>query len=76
VLGEGVRVRLRTQLVQERRRPFDVAEEQGDGAGRSSRRTAQSSAGPELASSQRSTPANGSSPGVSVRECHPNPEPD
>ncbi len=34
VLGEDVRVRLRTQLVQERRRPFDVAEEQGDGAGR------------------------------------------
>jgi hypothetical protein len=34
VLGEDVRVRLRTELAQERRRPFDVAEEQGDGAGR------------------------------------------
>jgi hypothetical protein len=34
VLGEDARVRLRTQLVQECRRPFDVAEEQGYGAGR------------------------------------------
>src|SRR5438034_7829792 len=34
VFGEDVRVPLRTELVQERRRPFDVAEEQGDGAGR------------------------------------------
>jgi len=34
VLGEGVCVRLGTELVQERRRPFDVAEEEGDGAGR------------------------------------------
>jgi hypothetical protein len=34
VLGEGVRVRARTKLAQERRRPFDVAEEQGDRAGR------------------------------------------
>ena len=34
VLGKDVRIRLHTQLVQERRRPFNVAEEQGDRAGR------------------------------------------
>ena len=34
VLGEGVRIRFRTQLVQEQRRPFDVGEEEGDGSGR------------------------------------------
>ena len=34
VLGEGVRIRFRTQLVQEQRRPFDVGEEERDRAGR------------------------------------------
>jgi hypothetical protein len=34
VLGQRFRVRLRTQLVQESCRPFDVGEEEGDRAGR------------------------------------------
>ena len=34
VLGEGLGVRLRAELVQELRRSLDVGEEEGDGAGR------------------------------------------
>ena len=34
VVGERVRVPLRAELVQQRRRAFDVREDEGDGAGR------------------------------------------
>ncbi len=34
MIGEYVRIRLRTELVQQRRRALDISEEEGDCAGR------------------------------------------